>query len=81
MEFWSKKLSKNSIRDRRNIISLQEAGWRTALIWECASGRPELIEELSRWLEGSGRLFVASEITGCRSIDDVDGLELPQAGE
>jgi DNA mismatch endonuclease (patch repair protein) len=81
MEFWSKKLGRNSIRDRRNIIYLQETGWRTALIWECAAARHDLIEELSCWLEGSERLFIASETTGCRSVKDVDSLELPQAAE
>ncbi|MGO7896695.1 very short patch repair endonuclease [Rhizobium ruizarguesonis] len=77
LEFWQEKLSKNSIRDRRNIMSLQDAGWRTALVWECSIKRPELIDALSNWLDGKEIFFVASEKTGCHPAQDIDNLELP----
>ncbi|WP_210210704.1 DNA mismatch endonuclease Vsr [Mesorhizobium sp. YM1C-6-2] len=76
LQFWSSKLSKNSTRDRNSIVFLKEAGWRTALIWECATKRPELIDELSNWLEGADTLFVASEASGCRRVMEIDDLEL-----
>ena len=34
--FWEKKLSQNRIRDGRNLTALQAAGWRAAVVWECA---------------------------------------------
>jgi DNA mismatch endonuclease (patch repair protein) len=75
--FWSDKLSKNSLRDWQNLESLNLAGWRVALIWECAANSPELIEELTDWLEGSQPLFVASEVSSSRSVDVISQLELP----
>jgi DNA mismatch endonuclease (patch repair protein) len=35
-EFWKDKISKNVVRDKNNIILLNQAGWRTLVIWECA---------------------------------------------
>lgn len=34
-EFWNNKLSKNIVRDKRNIKSLEESGWKVIVIWEC----------------------------------------------
>jgi DNA mismatch endonuclease, patch repair protein len=33
--FWSRKLSKNALRDRRHLKALQELGWKTLVIWQC----------------------------------------------
>jgi DNA mismatch endonuclease (patch repair protein) len=35
-EFWQKKLGANAARDRRVLASLQTAGWRVLVIWECS---------------------------------------------
>src|SRR5262245_38638615 len=34
-DFWSKKFAANVERDGRNRTALENAGWRTATIWEC----------------------------------------------
>ncbi len=77
LEFWSGKLSKNSQRDRHNVESLHQAGWRVALIWECATKHLHLIDDLSDWIEGRQPLFVASEVGGSRPVEAITQLELP----
>lgn len=34
-DFWIKKFQKNVERDRKNMQSLDELGWRVLIIWEC----------------------------------------------
>jgi DNA mismatch endonuclease, patch repair protein len=34
-EFWLRKLTKNTNRDRENIRDLRRRGWRVLVIWEC----------------------------------------------
>lgn len=56
VEFWKDKIAGNHERDIRNLASLVDAGWRVAVIWECAlkgKSGPEVsavLEELSGWL-------------------------------
>ena len=33
--FWQDKLTRNVLRDRRDIARLHEDGWRVLVIWEC----------------------------------------------
>jgi len=55
-EFWREKIGGNIARDERNHTELRNAGWRIALIWECAlKGKTrrssgEVIDTLGRWL-------------------------------
>ena len=62
-EFWRDKLRGNSERDRRNEESLRLAGWRVAIVWECAlRGRGETAltratVALDAWIRGSGQMF------------------------
>jgi DNA mismatch endonuclease (patch repair protein) len=54
-EFWQKKFEDNIARDKRNIASLLESGWRVAIVWECIlkgkSAEPEkLAEKIRTWL-------------------------------
>ncbi|MFV3386778.1 very short patch repair endonuclease [Pseudomonas sp. NY15364] len=48
-EFWEAKLLANAARDQRVLKSLNEAGWRTFVVWECELRRSE--EVLLRLLE------------------------------
>lgn len=42
-EFWRDKLDGNAARDMTTAASLDKAGWRRAVIWECAlKGRKKL---------------------------------------
>jgi len=35
-QFWSTKIKANSLRDMKAVHALSNAGWRVAVIWECA---------------------------------------------
>ena len=35
VDFWKNKLEQNVERDKKSIISLEQAGWRVITIWEC----------------------------------------------
>lgn len=35
LHYWTEKIGKNRLRDRRVRKELRKAGWRTAVIWEC----------------------------------------------
>jgi DNA mismatch endonuclease, patch repair protein len=54
--FWRDKIGANITRDQRAITALQDAGWRTGIVWECAikgRGRLEpavLIAAVANWL-------------------------------
>lgn len=52
-EFWQAKFDGNVARDSRNQEALEAAGWRTAVVWECAlrtSGAQFVAERVSGWL-------------------------------
>lgn len=34
-KFWNKKINSNIIRDRKNILMLEEKGWKVIVIWQC----------------------------------------------
>ena len=47
-------------RDRRNRHELSKAGWRVAVVWECAlrkGGEAGTAVELHHWLRGNGKEF------------------------
>ena len=53
--FWEEKLMANRERDRRNLLMLEQAGWRVAVVWEC-SMRLDLeatVEGVDDWLRAS----------------------------
>lgn len=61
-EFWEGKISRNRSNDARNTASLLEAGWRVAVVWECAlrgTGRDvdSMADLLAGWLRGDGALL------------------------
>lgn len=35
--FWAEKLGRNRDRDARTVAALHAAGWRVAVVWECAT--------------------------------------------
>lgn len=61
--FWQKKIAGNIARDATNLAQLQEAGWRTGVVWECAiKGKDrlpqeEVIDTLSVWLSSEDRFL------------------------
>ncbi|WP_428669697.1 very short patch repair endonuclease [Reyranella sp.] len=75
--FWRNKIEGNKIVDCRASTALAEAGWRIALIWECAlKGRTKLpfddvMEQCVNWLEGGTRRL---EIQGRQLLVPRHGL-------
>lgn len=55
-EFWEAKFADNVARDIRNRASLQEMGWRVAVVWECAlrKGTESVAETVRDWLASGG---------------------------
>jgi DNA mismatch endonuclease (patch repair protein) len=35
INFWREKLEANKLRDKDNMVRLNELGWRVMVIWEC----------------------------------------------
>ena len=52
--FWNSKFQQTMLRDARNLVTLQQAGWRTAVVWECAltrEGTNRAAKIIGRWLK------------------------------
>lgn len=55
-EFWQAKFEGNRERDRKNMADLRAAGWRIAVVWECAlrpSTADVVAQTVARWLRTS----------------------------
>lgn len=53
VDFWQAKFDENVQRDQRNIRDLLQAGWRVAVVWECAvipELRPQTLDALGAFL-------------------------------
>ncbi len=52
--FWREKLTRNVLRDRRDIAALEAMGWQVLVVWECECGDPRaVIARLGAFLRGS----------------------------
>lgn len=67
VEFWTDKIAKNAFRDARNVLELEAAGFRVAVVWECAIrdlGAAAVADAVSTWLrEGRGNFELGSPRT------------------
>lgn len=55
--FWSEKLKRNQIRDKKNQIDLISDGWRVLIVWECGLKHClALITELDNIIKGDESL-------------------------
>ena len=55
IDFWQKKFADNIERDSRVKEQLSRTGWRTLVIWECATRSPDwslFLDEASAWISG-----------------------------
>lgn len=63
-EKWKKKFRDNRARDKRVEKRLKETGWRVAVIWECATRKPDLFEKeirkLDRWIRSGKSQYYES---------------------
>ena len=69
-EFWKSKIGQNIVRDKENMVRLEELGWRVLIVWECAiRGRKRwaievIVEMIADWLlSGSVYLEIAEKET------------------
>lgn len=64
-EFWEAKFRANVAGDMRNRQILLEAGWRVAVVWECALRRRRegyLADRLGMWLRGQCQEFDSDRV-------------------
>lgn len=62
---WAEKFEANVTRDKRNLVRLHEAGWRTAVVWECAVATKfvdQTVRALAAWLKSTGTKSNSTEI-------------------
>lgn len=58
-DFWRNKIQRNRERDALRLAELQSIGWRTLVIWECATRggsqilMADLVEKVACWLNQS----------------------------
>lgn len=66
-EFWERKIERNRERDAYVNHVLEESGWRTLTVWECALrgkfklGLDTVLTQAAHWLRGP---HVSSQIRG-----------------
>ena len=60
-DFWKQKIDGNRARDICQLDELQAKGWRTIVVWECATRKgaamsmDELIDYIEYWLTSEGK--------------------------
>ncbi len=63
-DFWKAKIDRNVANDQRAVQRLREAGWRVAVVWECAlKGRTRMNEDeamqmLGTWIKSSEETLI-----------------------
>ncbi len=56
-DFWREKIGRNVVNDEKAVSALLAAGWRVAIVWECAlKGRSRLafseaMQRLGGWIQ------------------------------
>ena len=71
-KFWQVKFARNKERDVEVSVSLREAGWRVATIWECGL-RPKFVEEtvakLVGWIKSDNPTFNSDIVRPCGNAE------------
>jgi DNA mismatch endonuclease (patch repair protein) len=47
-EWWLAKLNGNAARDKLHQAALRKLGWRSFVMWECQTEKPESLQKLSK---------------------------------
>lgn len=66
-EFWQEKFIRNVERDKEHILTLQNIGWRTGIVWECSlrsSNVLPVIQKVAHWLCSSRREIEYPDVHG-----------------
>jgi len=56
-DFWTGKFAATVARDARTLAALRGAGWRVAVVWECAlkgAAADATVDAVAAWLRGTG---------------------------
>lgn len=53
--FWRAKIGRNQSNDQKHLIALRDAGWRVAIVWECAL-RNDVGDALAEWIGSDGAI-------------------------
>jgi len=53
LEYWTRKLDGNMMRDRRQHAELQLIGWKPLVIWECEARERKLLMQLAETIRGT----------------------------
>lgn len=54
VKFWKEKISKNKLRDTKNLRRLRALGWQSLVIWQCELKRMERIQvKLGKFLKAA----------------------------
>lgn len=63
-EFWSEKIERNAQRDEKAVHALEAAGWRVAVVWECAlrADAGGALGQLSAFLRSGRRSVEISDL-------------------
>ena len=57
LKFWEAKFTENIKRDIKTKIELQKIGWKTIIIWECQTSKPEKMQnKLKKSLSRSAKI-------------------------
>lgn len=73
--FWAQKIARNQARDQDALVRLEQMGWRSVLVWECAIRGPgrrlteAVLAEVAEFIRVGGptRLEVTEVRPGSRS--------------
>lgn len=55
-EFWRKKITENKERDNKVLQNLRECGWRTLIVWECATRKcNDTVKICDKWIKSDNK--------------------------
>jgi DNA mismatch endonuclease (patch repair protein) len=65
VDYWTRKIGRNRLRDERNYQSLLASTWRVLVVWECTL-KPSLLKatvsQVERWLNSNRSYFSIGEL-------------------
>ncbi|TAM13380.1 MAG: DNA mismatch endonuclease Vsr [Pandoraea sp.] len=54
-DFWQTKIGRNQSNDQKHLAAVRAAGWRVAIVWECAlRGGVDVGVALAEWIGSDG---------------------------
>lgn len=71
-EWWTAKIEANAARDARSVNLLRAAGWRVAIVWECAlrAFPHQALADLEAFIRSDAFLLELSEAANNQSLGE-----------